>query len=62
VVAIRAAGCTGLTRDEITDKTGIRPNTVRPRVVELMARGRVARATFTRPTCCGRQAEVLILA
>jgi predicted ArsR family transcriptional regulator len=60
-VAIKYAGYAGLTRDEITDKTGIRPNTVRPRVLELLAEGRIARATFTRPTTSGRQAEVLVL-
>lgn len=61
-VAVKYAGHAGLTRDEITDKTGISPNTVRPRVVELLAQGRIARAAFTRPTRSGRQAEVLILA
>jgi len=57
----------GLTREEIETETGLDGNTVRPRIKELMSqaagwqdRKPCVRVTGrTRPTRCGRQAEIL---
>lgn len=56
--AVRASGM-GLTRDEISERTGINPNTVRPRCVELIANGRLEELGEIRRTASGRAARVL---
>jgi DNA-binding NarL/FixJ family response regulator len=48
----------GLTRDQIADETGISPNTVRPRIVELITLGLVSDSRITRLTQTGRPAAV----
>lgn len=61
-------GRNGATRDELAAELGMSPNTVRPRVVELLAGGWIERAQDspwdvdeTRRTKLGREAEVLVL-
>jgi hypothetical protein len=48
----------GMTRDEIAESTGISPNTVRPRIVELVALGLVSDGRITRLTQTGSPAAV----
>ena len=48
----------GLTRDQIAEETGISPNTVRPRIVELVALGFVTDTRLTRLTVTGSTAAV----
>jgi predicted ArsR family transcriptional regulator len=57
--AIKAAGIDGLTRDEIAERTGLNPNSVRPRVVELIKLGAIEEAGEQRHTATGRAAKVL---
>jgi hypothetical protein len=59
--AIRAAGIHGLTRDEISDRTGISGDTVRPRVRELLDSKPppIEEAGEIRRTASGRAAKVL---
>ena len=58
--AIFAAGIHGLTREEIEDKTGIKGNTVRPRVCDLIKQGLIVESDEIRPTRSGCMARVLI--
>lgn len=62
----------GATRDELAEETGLSPNTVRPRCVELRAGGWIGAAASTdsddgmaaeetRRTASGQEAEVLVL-
>jgi len=60
--AIRCAGETGLTAQELEPLTGYRGDTIRPRLVELRAEGRIMPAPQTRPTPSGRQAAVWVVA
>jgi DNA-directed RNA polymerase specialized sigma24 family protein len=39
--AVEQAGKNGLTRDEVANVTGLKANTVRPRVCELIARAKL---------------------
>lgn len=56
-----AAGIHGATRDEIAEALGMSPNTVRPRVTELMEGNFVmVREGVTRPSATGEAAEVLV--
>jgi predicted ArsR family transcriptional regulator len=48
----------GLTRDEIAANTGISPNTVRPRIVELVTLGLVSDERIKRLTETGSPAAV----
>lgn len=48
----------GLTRDEIADELTISPNTVRPRIVELVTLGLVHDTRLTRLTQTGSRAAV----
>lgn len=48
----------GLTRDEIADETGISPNTVRPRIVELVTLEYVSDTRIKRLTQTGSPAAV----
>jgi hypothetical protein len=48
----------GLTRDQIAEETGISPNTVRPRIVELITLGHIADRRLTRLTVTGSPAAV----
>lgn len=48
----------GLTRDQIAEETGISPNTVRPRIVELVTLGLVSDTRLTRLTVTGSTAAV----
>jgi predicted ArsR family transcriptional regulator len=48
----------GYTDEEVSDITGMPGNTVRPRRVELIGMGLVARTERTRPTRSGRRAIV----
>jgi hypothetical protein len=48
----------GLTRDQIAEETGISPNTVRPRIVELVTLGLVSDERITRLTVTGSPAAV----
>lgn len=64
----QTGGRPGATRDELAAELGLSPNTVRPRVVELIAGGWVQRASEssmdtdeTRRTALGREADVLVL-
>lgn len=57
--AIAAVGWPGMTRDEIAQQTGISPNTVRPRVIELINAGRLYVTTHQRRTASGRKAQVI---
>jgi len=59
--AVWRAGIAGATRDEIAERLGMSPNTVRPRVVELVEHGWIEPDGRTRPTALGRLAEVLVL-
>lgn len=52
---------TGATRDELAATLGMSPNTVRPRVKELIDGGWVEPSGFTRPTPLGRDGEVLFV-
>lgn len=61
LVAIWRAGEHGATRDELAARLGMSPNTVRPRVRELVEHGWVEPNGRTRPTPLGRLAEVLVL-
>lgn len=56
---VRAAGIHGLTRDEIAVHSGISPNTVRPRVVELVNSGQLRPSGEIRRNASGRACEVL---
>lgn len=51
----------GMTRDELAARLGMSPNTVRPRIVELMEGGWVEDTGRTRKTPLKRDAEVLAL-
>jgi hypothetical protein len=51
-----------MTDEEITTRTGLAPNSVRPRRVELVARGLVKDSGMRRPTVSGRQATVWVTA
>jgi hypothetical protein len=52
----------GYTRDELAAKCGMSPNTVRPRVRELIEGGWVEESeTFTRKTTSGRDAALVLL-
>lgn len=55
---LRALGFTGATADEIETDLGMIGNTVRPRLVELRAKGRVGDSGRTRETRSGRKAVV----
>ena len=57
-----ASGRPGMTDEEITTRTGLAPNSVRPRRVELVARGLVKDSGMRRPTVSGRQATVWVTA
>jgi hypothetical protein len=57
---IEKCGAQGATREEVSDLTGMLPDTVRPRCVELINEGRLAPAPFVRLTRTGRKAEVLL--
>ncbi len=57
--AIYVSGKEGLTREEITEETGIGGDTVRPRVVTLVTHGMV-REDGVRKTRAGRDAAVLV--
>jgi predicted transcriptional regulator of viral defense system len=59
LVAIKAAGIHGLTRDEACAVTGVSPNSLRPRVAELLAAGTIEEAGEIRRTASGRAAKVL---
>ena len=48
----------GLTRDQIAEDTGISPNTVRPRIVELVVLGLVSDTRIKRLTQTGSPAAV----
>ena len=48
----------GLTRDQIADETGISPNTVRPRIAELITLGHIDDTRLTRLTVTGSPATV----
>ena len=52
----------GMTDEEIVSRSGIEANSVRPRRVELVARGKVKDSGKTRRTRSGRQATVWVLA
>src|SRR5215218_2336656 len=58
---IFAAGEEGRTRDEIAEGLNMSPNTVRPRVKELLDAGWITTNGQTRPSLLGRHAEVLIV-
>lgn len=49
----------GVTRDELADRLGMSPNSVRPRVAELVEGGWVRESGRTRKTPLGRDAAVL---
>jgi hypothetical protein len=55
---LRALAYATLTRDEIATLTGISPNTVRPRIVELITVGHVTDTKQTRRTATGSPAAV----
>lgn len=58
--ALRAAGSRGLTDDEIAEKTGLGPNTARPRRVELVTAGLVSDSGRTRTAAGGGAATVWV--
>lgn len=51
----------GGTRDELAEELSLPPNSVRPRLVELMQGGWVTGTDRTRPTATGSEAEVLVV-
>lgn len=51
----------GLTREELSDRTGLAGDTVRPRVVELIAGGWVVESEQTRQTRAGNAAALVLL-
>ena len=51
----------GFTRDGICEVTGFEVSTVNPRVLELLAEGRIIETTQRRKTRSGRDAKVLIV-
>jgi hypothetical protein len=55
------SGLLGYTRDELAEATGMSPNAVRPRVVELVAGGWIEESEFTRKTEAGLDASLLVL-
>jgi predicted ArsR family transcriptional regulator len=55
------AGRHGWTRDEIAERLELSPNTVRPRVKELIDGGWVEASGETRPSAMNREAEVLVV-
>jgi hypothetical protein len=58
--AIRAAGDAGLTDEECMRVTGLRPNTQRPRRIELLAAKLVRDSGQRRPGVSGRKMTVWI--
>lgn len=58
---LRSRGDTGATREEITHALKLSPDSVRPRIVELVDAGLVKPTSRTRRTLHGEQAEVLIV-
>ena len=57
---IAGRGLTGATDDEVADLTGIPPNSVRPRRVELWQQGLIARSGVTRENGHGNPCDVWI--
>lgn len=51
----------GMTREELAGRTGLSPDTVRPRVVELIAGGWIFEGEFTRKTALGNDAALVML-
>ena len=59
-LAIKSAGASGMTAQEVETATGLPGNTVRPRIVELWEQQRIERTGERRPTRSGRMAVVWI--
>jgi hypothetical protein len=58
---IDLSGWHGITRDELADRLSMSPNTVRPRVKELLDGGHIKVALdYTRKSNLGRDSEVLV--
>ena len=57
---IAGRGLTGATDDEVADLTGIPPNSVRPRRVELWQQGLIARSGVTRENGHGNPCDVWV--
>lgn len=62
LTALVKAGAAGLTTEEIEERTRIKGNTVRPRLIELREESRVQRAPAVRLTRAGRNAVVWVAA
>lgn len=61
LIELYAAGSFGRTRDELAERLNLSPNTVRPRVVELLDGKWIEPNGQTRNSSSGRPAEVLTL-
>ena len=59
--ALVRRGAVGATAEELEVDTGLSGNTVRPRLVELRAEGRILVAPRTRPTRSGARAMVYVV-
>jgi hypothetical protein len=57
--AIKSAGSTGMTRDQLCEQLAMRNQTVCPRVLELIAGQLIVETNETRKTRSGRAAFVL---
>jgi hypothetical protein len=60
VLAYLSSAQAGATDEELMDGTGIAPNTLRPRRLELQAMGRVEDSGMKRPIKSGRKAVVWV--